>query len=43
MKTACGERPSISIFGEDWETWDGTCIRDYIDIIDLIMAHVMGL
>lgn len=43
MKTASGERPSISIFGEDWNTWDGTCIRDYIDVNDLIIAHIMGL
>lgn len=43
MQVAIGKRPSISIFGEDYPTRDGTCIRDYIDVEDLIRAHIMGL
>ena len=43
LLTALGHRPSISIFGEDYETRDGTCIRDYIHVTDLATAHVQGL
>ncbi len=38
-----GKRDFISIFGDDYDTPDGTCIRDYIDIEDLIDAHVLAL
>jgi UDP-glucose 4-epimerase len=38
-----GERKSISIFGSDYETPDGTCIRDYIHVMDLAHAHVLAL
>lgn len=41
--TALGARPSISIFGTDYPTPDGTCIRDYIHVSDLADAHVLGL
>ena len=40
---ALGKRDSISIFGEDYDTRDGTCIRDYIHVSDLADAHVKGL
>ena len=40
---ALGKRDSISIFGTDYETPDGTCIRDYIHVNDLADAHVLGL
>lgn len=43
LKAASGERPSVSIYGTDYDTRDGTCIRDYIDVEDLIRAHIMGL
>ncbi len=43
MQTACGDRESISIFGEDYPTRDGTAIRDYIHVSDLADAHVRAL
>ncbi len=41
--TALGRRDHISIFGTDYDTPDGTCIRDYIHVSDLAQAHVQGL
>lgn len=38
-----GERPALEIFGDDYPTPDGTCIRDYIHVNDLAEAHVLGL
>jgi UDP-glucose 4-epimerase len=43
LLTALGKRESISIFGTDYSTSDGTCIRDYIHVSDLADAHVLGL
>lgn len=43
LLTAMGKRESISIFGTDYDTPDGTCIRDYIHVTDLAQAHVLGL
>jgi UDP-glucose 4-epimerase len=43
LQTALGMRDSISIFGTDYPTSDGTCIRDYIHVNDLAAAHVLGL
>jgi UDP-glucose 4-epimerase len=43
LLAALGKRPSIKIFGDDYETPDGTCIRDYIHVCDLAEAHVLGL
>lgn len=43
LMTALGIRDSISIFGTDYPTPDGTCIRDYIHVNDLADAHVLGL
>ncbi|MBD2489381.1 UDP-glucose 4-epimerase GalE [Aulosira sp. FACHB-615] len=43
LLTALGKRESISIFGTDYPTSDGTCIRDYIHVNDLADAHVLGL
>lgn len=43
MLAALGQRESISIFGTDYPTRDGTCIRDYIHVSDLATAHVRGL
>lgn len=40
---ALGKRESVSIFGTDYPTRDGTCIRDYIHVTDLAQAHVLGL
>ncbi len=38
-----GKRPALTIFGTDYETPDGTCIRDYVHVCDLVDAHVLGL
>jgi UDP-glucose 4-epimerase len=43
LLTALGKRESISIFGTDYPTSDGTCVRDYIHVTDLAEAHVLGL
>ncbi|WP_018702979.1 UDP-glucose 4-epimerase GalE [Anaeromusa acidaminophila] len=43
LKTALGLRQAISIYGTDYETVDGTCIRDYIHVCDLAQAHVLAL
>lgn len=43
LQVANGQRKSISIFGNDYDTPDGTCIRDYIHIEDLISAHILAL
>jgi UDP-glucose 4-epimerase len=39
VETALGLRPQIEVFGTDYETADGTCIRDYIHVADLVRAH----
>ena len=43
VKTALGKRDSIKIFGDDYDTPDGTCIRDYIHVCDLADAHIQAL
>lgn len=43
LLTAMGKRESISIYGTDYDTPDGTCIRDYIHVTDLAQAHILGL
>ena len=43
LKTAKGESPKLSIYGTDYPTPDGTCIRDYIHVDDLAAAHVLAL
>jgi len=43
LDTALGLRKSISIFGDDYATPDGTCIRDYIHVVDLADAHILAL
>ena len=42
-QTAIGKRECLSIFGNDYPTEDGTCLRDYIDIVDLVKAHVAAV
>ena len=42
-QTAIGKRECLSIFGNDYPTEDGTCLRDYIDIVDLAKAHVSAV
>ncbi|MGL5327921.1 MAG: UDP-glucose 4-epimerase GalE [Peptostreptococcaceae bacterium] len=43
LQVPLGKREFISIFGEDYDTHDGTCIRDYIHVIDLADAHILAL
>jgi len=43
LQAAMGQRPAIDIYGTDWPTPDGTCIRDYIHVTDLADAHVKAL
>lgn len=43
LMAALGRRESVSIFGTDYPTADGSCIRDYIHVTDLAQAHVLGL
>jgi UDP-glucose 4-epimerase len=42
-QTAAGVRECLSIFGDDYPTEDGSCLRDYIDIVDLAKAHVAAI
>jgi UDP-arabinose 4-epimerase len=43
LDAASGQRPHITIFGDDYDTPDGTCIRDYIHVTDLAQAHVLAV
>ena len=43
LDAAAGKRPAITVFGDDYDTPDGTCIRDYIHVSDLADAHVLAL
>lgn len=42
-QTAAGIRESLSVFGDDYNTPDGSCLRDYIDVVDLAKAHVIAV
>jgi UDP-glucose 4-epimerase len=43
LKVALGQKPAVELYGTDYETPDGTCIRDYIHIVDLARAHILAL
>jgi UDP-glucose 4-epimerase len=43
LQTALGQRSHVDIFGDDYPTPDGTCVRDYIHIVDLAQAHMLAL
>lgn len=43
LQTALGHRESVSIFGTDYDTPDGSCIRDYIHVLDIAQAHILAL
>jgi len=43
MQTAIGVRKELSVFGNDYPTTDGTCVRDYIHVVDLAKAHVLAI
>lgn len=43
LQVALGQREALAIFGDDYDTPDGTCIRDYVHVEDLIAAHILAL
>jgi UDP-glucose-4-epimerase GalE len=43
LEAAAGLRPRLAIYGTDWPTPDGTCVRDYVHVSDLAVAHVRGI
>jgi UDP-glucose 4-epimerase len=43
LQAAAGLRPEITVYGDDYPTPDGTCVRDYIHVVDLARAHVLAL
>ena len=43
LQVALGQRDKITIFGDDYDTPDGTCVRDYIHVVDLAEAHILAL
>ncbi len=43
LDAIAGKRPALTIHGTDYDTLDGTCIRDYVHVCDLVEAHVLGL
>lgn len=43
LEVALGQRDKITIFGDDYDTPDGTCVRDYIHVVDLAEAHILAM
>jgi UDP-glucose-4-epimerase GalE len=43
LQVAAGKRAAVQVFGDDWDTPDGTCIRDYVHVSDLAQAHGLAL
>ncbi len=43
LQVALGQRDKVTIFGDDYPTRDGTCVRDYIHVVDLAQAHILAL
>jgi UDP-glucose 4-epimerase len=43
LQVALGQRPHITVFGNDYNTPDGTCVRDYIHVVDLAHAHILAM
>jgi len=43
IKVAQGKRTAMDLFGDDYPTPDGTCVRDYVHVMDLVDAHILGL
>lgn len=43
LDAVAGKRPALTVFGSDYPTRDGTCVRDYVHVMDLCEAHVLGL
>ena len=43
LQVALGQRDDVTIFGDDYATGDGTCVRDYIHVSDLSQAHILAM
>jgi UDP-glucose 4-epimerase len=43
ISAVMGRRPKLKVFGSDWDTEDGTCVRDYVHVLDLAQAHLMAV
>jgi UDP-glucose 4-epimerase len=43
LQVAAGMRPEVAVYGRDYPTRDGTCVRDYIHVVDLARAHILAL
>lgn len=43
LEAAAGKRPHVTVYGDDYPTRDGTCVRDYIHVADLARAHILAL
>lgn len=43
LEAALGKRESITVFGDDYDTPDGTCVRDYVHVLDLAQAHILAM
>ncbi|NJN19774.1 MAG: UDP-glucose 4-epimerase, partial [Oscillochloris sp.] len=43
LQVALGQREHITIFGDDYPTKDGTCVRDYVHVVDLAQAHILAM
>ncbi|CAN0183852.1 unnamed protein product, partial [Chrysoparadoxa australica] len=43
LEAVDGKRPGLTVHGTDYDTPDGTCIRDYVHVMDLVDAHILGL
>ena len=43
LQVAAGTRPTVELYGDDYPTADGTCVRDYIHVVDLARAHILAL
>ena len=43
LQVALGQRPHITVFGDDYDTRDGTCVRDFVHVVDLASAHILAM
>ncbi len=43
LMVAKGERPALQVFGNDYKTKDGTCVRDYVHVLDIVQPHILAL
>lgn len=43
IQVAKGVRPALKVFGNDYKTFDGTCIRDYVHVTDIVLPHILAL